>query len=129
MVLHVLRSVRSAVPGRHRARRPHHGHAPLPGAGRVELPGRAERSCSRAWRTRATRGTCPPPRGWTGPRTWTFEVKQVGGGGQDDLEDLTEVDWLFWVGCAGAYEDRAKKTTRAVAELLAHGRRRLRRAR
>ncbi|MEP6817054.1 MAG: heterodisulfide reductase-related iron-sulfur binding cluster, partial [Marmoricola sp.] len=25
---------------------------------------------------------------------------------------------LFWVGCAGAYEDRAKKTTRAVAELL-----------
>jgi Fe-S oxidoreductase len=28
------------------------------------------------------------------------------------------VDWLFWVGCAGAYEDRAKKTTRAVAELL-----------
>ena len=30
----------------------------------------------------------------------------------------TTVDWLFWVGCAGAYEDRAKKTTRAVAELL-----------
>jgi len=26
---------------------------------------------------------------------------------------------LFWVGCAGAYEDRAKKTTTAVAELLA----------
>ncbi|NUR09140.1 MAG: (Fe-S)-binding protein [Nocardioidaceae bacterium] len=42
------------------------------------------------------------------------EVKQVG----VDVEDLDEVDWLFWVGCAGAYEDRAKKTTRAVAELL-----------
>src|SRR5699024_1147198 len=26
--------------------------------------------------------------------------------------------YLFWVGCAGAYEDRAKKTTRAVAELF-----------
>jgi hypothetical protein len=26
---------------------------------------------------------------------------------------------LFWVGCAGAFEDRAKKTTKAVAELLA----------
>jgi Fe-S oxidoreductase len=25
---------------------------------------------------------------------------------------------LFWVGCAGAYEERAKKTTKAVAELL-----------
>ncbi|CAN5594992.1 heterodisulfide reductase-related iron-sulfur binding cluster [soil metagenome] len=43
-----------------------------------------------------------------------FPVKQVG----KDVEDLDEVDWLFWVGCAGAYEDRAKKTTRAVAELL-----------
>jgi Fe-S oxidoreductase len=43
-----------------------------------------------------------------------FEVKQVG----VDVEDLTEVEWLFWVGCAGAYEDRAKKTTQAVAELL-----------
>ena len=29
-----------------------------------------------------------------------------------------EVDYLFWVGCAGALEDRAKKTTRAFAELL-----------
>ena len=49
---------------------------------------------------------------------WTkgldFEVKVVG----QDVEDLSEVEWLFWVGCAGAYEDRAKKTTQAVAELL-----------
>ncbi|MBC9732657.1 heterodisulfide reductase-related iron-sulfur binding cluster [Nocardioides marmotae] len=43
-----------------------------------------------------------------------FEVKVVG----EDIESLDEVDWLFWVGCAGAYEDRQKKTTRAVAELL-----------
>jgi Fe-S oxidoreductase len=28
------------------------------------------------------------------------------------------VEYLFWVGCAGAFEDRAKKTTQAVAELL-----------
>ena len=43
-----------------------------------------------------------------------FEVKQVG----SDVETLDEVEYLFWVGCAGAYEDRAKKTTQAVAELL-----------
>jgi Fe-S oxidoreductase len=43
-----------------------------------------------------------------------FDVKQVG----VDVEFLDEVEWLFWVGCAGAYEDRAKKTTQAVAELL-----------
>ncbi len=43
-----------------------------------------------------------------------FDVLQVG----KDIESLDEVEWLFWVGCAGAYEDRAMKTTRAVAELL-----------
>jgi Fe-S oxidoreductase len=43
-----------------------------------------------------------------------FDVPQVG----VDVESLDEVDWLFWVGCAGAFEDRAKKTTQAVAELL-----------
>ncbi|KZB85055.1 (Fe-S)-binding protein [Amycolatopsis regifaucium] len=32
--------------------------------------------------------------------------------------DLGDTEYLFWVGCAGAFEDRAKKTTRAVAELL-----------
>ena len=49
---------------------------------------------------------------WT--RGLDFEVPVVG----VDVEDASEVDYLFWVGCAGAYEDRAKRTTRAVAELL-----------
>jgi Fe-S oxidoreductase len=43
-----------------------------------------------------------------------FEVRQVG----VDLESLDDVEWLLWVGCAGAFEDRARKTTQAVAELL-----------
>jgi Fe-S oxidoreductase len=29
-----------------------------------------------------------------------------------------DVEYLFWVGCAGALEERARRTTRAVAELL-----------
>jgi Fe-S oxidoreductase len=29
-----------------------------------------------------------------------------------------DVEYLFWVGCAGALEDRARKTTRAIATLL-----------
>nr|WP_328763279.1 heterodisulfide reductase-related iron-sulfur binding cluster [Streptomyces sp. NBC_00272] len=49
---------------------------------------------------------------------WTkevdFEVPIVG----KDAEDLSEYDYLYWVGCAGALEDRAKKTTKAFAELL-----------
>ncbi|MDG4663257.1 (Fe-S)-binding protein [Mycobacterium sp. 236(2023)] len=35
-----------------------------------------------------------------------------------DVESFDGFEYLFWVGCAGAYEDRAKKTTKAVAELL-----------
>jgi Fe-S oxidoreductase len=34
------------------------------------------------------------------------------------VEDGEDFEYLFWVGCAGAFEDRAKKTTRAVATLL-----------
>ncbi|MBQ1092194.1 (Fe-S)-binding protein [Streptomyces sp. B93] len=49
---------------------------------------------------------------------WTkevdFDVPVVG----KDIEDLSEVEYLYWVGCAGALEDRAKKTTKAFAELL-----------
>ncbi|MDF5759299.1 (Fe-S)-binding protein [Spongiactinospora sp. TRM90649] len=41
-----------------------------------------------------------------------FEVEIV----DDKMPEDTE--YLFWVGCAGALEDRAKKTTKAVAELL-----------
>ncbi|SJZ75371.1 Fe-S oxidoreductase [Marinactinospora thermotolerans DSM 45154] len=41
-----------------------------------------------------------------------FEVPVV----EDKLPEGTE--YLFWVGCAGALEDRAKKTTKAIAELL-----------
>jgi Fe-S oxidoreductase len=55
---------------------------------------------------------------WGAPQNtredWTkgldFEVPRVG-----EAEDF---EYLFWVGCAGAFEDRAKKTTRAVATLL-----------
>jgi Fe-S oxidoreductase len=49
---------------------------------------------------------------------WTeglpFEVKIL-----DEGEEIPEdVEYLYWVGCAGAIEDRSKKVTRAFAELL-----------
>ncbi|MFC7279896.1 (Fe-S)-binding protein, partial [Paractinoplanes rhizophilus] len=52
---------------------------------------------------------------WGAPQNtredWTkglgFEVPRAGSG--------ADFEYLFWVGCAGAFEDRAKKTTRAVA--------------
>jgi Fe-S oxidoreductase len=41
-----------------------------------------------------------------------FEVPVVDG------KIPADVEYLFWVGCAGALEDRAKKTTKAIASLL-----------
>src|SRR5580658_3330568 len=41
-----------------------------------------------------------------------FEIPVADGKIGDDIE------YLFWVGCAGALEDRAKKTTKAIASLL-----------
>jgi Fe-S oxidoreductase len=41
-----------------------------------------------------------------------FPIRKIEGTIPDDVE------YLFWVGCAGAFEERAKKTTKAVAELL-----------
>ena len=35
-----------------------------------------------------------------------------------DADSFDGYEYVFWVGCAGAFEDRAKKTTKAVAELL-----------
>jgi Fe-S oxidoreductase len=45
-----------------------------------------------------------------------FEVRVVGEGGHDRIPD--DVEYLLWVGCAGSLDDNAKKTTRALAELL-----------
>lgn len=45
-----------------------------------------------------------------------FEVRVFGANGEDTIPE--DVDYLFWVGCAGAFEDRAKRTTKAVAELF-----------
>jgi Fe-S oxidoreductase len=44
-----------------------------------------------------------------------FEIPVFG----QDADSFENYEYLFWVGCAGAYEDRAKRTTKAVAELLA----------
>jgi Fe-S oxidoreductase len=44
-----------------------------------------------------------------------FEVPHLSG--QTLPED---VEYLFWIGCAGAFDDHAKRTVRATAELLHH---------
>jgi Fe-S oxidoreductase len=62
----------------------------------------------------------PWGRGAKARMEWTvglpFEVRVLGDDGQDRIPD--DVEYLLWVGCAGSLDDNAKKTTRALAELL-----------
>src|SRR4029453_5906769 len=42
-----------------------------------------------------------------------FPIRVFGADGEDTIP--ADVEYLYWVGCAGALEDRAKKTTKAFA--------------
>ena len=114
VVLYDVWCLRRAVPGRHRARRPHHGHASLPGADRVVVPLRGRHDAEEPGDQGQPVGheRAGPPGLDRGPRLRGPRRRR------EDVHDLSEVDYLYWVGCAGALEDRAKKTTRAFAELL-----------
>ena len=89
-------------------------HAPLPDAHRVGVPRRAGRPVQepREQGQPVGHGAAAAARLGQGPA-----VRRSRSSARTSSTP-TEVDYLFWVGCAGAYEDRAKKTTRAVAELL-----------
>ncbi|ERS51027.1 MULTISPECIES: (Fe-S)-binding protein [unclassified Corynebacterium] len=43
-----------------------------------------------------------------------IEVPIIG----EDAADFSDMEYLLWVGCAGAYDDNGRRTTRAVVDLL-----------
>lgn len=55
---------------------------------------------------------------WAFPQSdranWTQEMENP----VQTAAEIPEFDVLFWVGCAGSYDERAKKTTKAFAELM-----------
>ncbi len=84
VVVHHLRGLRGAVPGGHRARRPHRRHAPLPGAHRVGLPQRAGRAVQEPRAQRQPVGDERRGHGWTGRRACPSRCRRSG----TDVEDL-----------------------------------------
>ncbi|MCS4536008.1 (Fe-S)-binding protein [Corynebacterium sp. HS2168-gen11] len=54
-------------------------------------------------------------------RSWIEQARQDGlevpifG---EDITDFSDTEYLFWVGCAGTFDEAGKRTTRAVVELL-----------
>ena len=49
---------------------------------------------------------------------WAQDLPYVKSMEETSEEERRELDVLFWVGCAGSYDDRYKKVTRAFAELM-----------
>ncbi len=83
----------------------------------VLMEGAFPQELGRAFRGMETKGNpynLPARKRLDWAKNLDFEVPVIG----EDVESAQEVDYLFWVGCAGASDDRAKKTTAAVAELL-----------
>ena len=115
VVLHHMRGVRRTVPGGHRARRHDPRHAPLRGADGGQVP---DRGRPHAAQRREPGGSVGPGKSqrldWT--KSLDFEVPVV----TDTIPD--DVEYLFWVGCAGALDERARRTTQAIARLLHTGR-------
>ena len=70
-----------------------------------EFPGGTGVASIRTWRTRATRGA----RTKGAPLTWIDEVDSARTGLRRDVDSFAGFEYLFWVGCAGALDDRAKE--------------------
>ncbi len=140
VAVHDLRLVRRGLPGADRARRHDRRDPPQRRAGRESLPQGAERRLPQhgergqsvgpaevvadglgqgAGRDSALRGRCHiRPASWITTRApWrTIHATHPTG-------DVLDGRILFWVGCAGAFDDRNRKVVRAMAQLLAAGRR------
>ena len=112
VVVHELRGVRGGVPGRHRAHRPHRRDAAAPGADRVRVPGGGGRDAEEPGEQGRPVGDGRGPAGRLDRRA------RLRGARRRRARSARDVEYLFWVGCAGALEDRAKKTTKAIASLL-----------
>jgi len=83
----------------------------------VLMEGAFPHELGRAFRGMETKGSpynLPARKRLDWAKNLDFDVPVIG----EDVASADEVDYLFWVGCAGASDDRAKRTTAAVAELL-----------
>ena len=119
VVVHHVRQLRRAVPGRHRARGRDHRHAPLRGADGVALPDRGGPAAAQHGEPGRPVGTRVSKRTeWLG--ALDFEVPIIDGPIPDDIE------YLYWVGCAGSLDERGRKQVESTARMLHRAGRHLR---
>jgi hypothetical protein len=109
--LHHLRRLPGGLPGLHRPAREDPADAPEPGAG----AGEGARPISRA-RSPTSNATATPWGIGADKRMDWAEGMDV-----PTLDDKPDAEYLLWVGCAGAFDDRIKKQTRALVDVMREG--------
>ena len=108
--VHELQGVRRDLPRQHRDPRQDPRHAPLPVADGVELPGRARHRLPGDGEPVEPVGAQPG------------RARRLGEGSRNvtvvDPGEPLQSEYLYWVGCAGSFDDKNKKVTQAMAKLL-----------
>ena len=105
-----LRRLHGGVPRLHRARADDHGHAPLPGDGAGRDAG------DRAGHPHAARAARPPlARHPAHPHDLD---RGDGRGGRRGPDLRRHQEYLYWVGCTGALQERNVKVTKALVRLF-----------
>ena len=111
VVVHVVQGVRRDLPGQHRDPRQDPRHAPVPLADGERLPGVARQRVPLDGEQRQRLRHEPGRARRLGRRASRASRSSTPGGDFDH-------EYLYWVGCAGSFDDRNKKTSRAMAKLL-----------
>ena len=119
--MHDLRLVRGGLPGADRARRQHRRDPPQPGAGGEPLPEGAQRRLPQHGDRRQPVGPAEVARGSTGPRGWRSRSSAADAAtGRRRRRPWRRSSHAaascYWVGCAGAFDDRNRKVVRAMAQ-------------
>jgi len=107
VVVHHLPGLRAGVPGLYRAGGLYRRHAPLPSA-----RGRPHPSTL----AQALRSTERQGNPWGQPRHKRAEW--AAGLDVPVMADVSQADVLYWVGCAGSYDPRSQKVSRAVVQIM-----------
>ena len=112
VVLHLLQGLRRDLPGQHRDPRQDPRHAALPHADGVELPNRARHGLPLHGELVESLGHQPdhPSRLGQGSPVEVLE-------GDALLEPFSH-EYLYWVGCAGSFDDKNQKVTQAMSKLM-----------
>ena len=115
-------ALRRAVPGRHRAHRRHHRHAPLRSADGVAVPDRGRAAAAQHGEPGRPLGAGFVQAHRVAGRPRLRGARSSTGAIPDDVE------YLYWVGCAGSLDERGRKQVVSTARMLHRAGRQVRRS-